>query len=256
MVKQEEWFKKHSGRVFGTEENFVNSRKFAAQKILSRLGGPATIKGKDVLDIGCSIGLITEEYARYCKKAVGIDIDKSAINFAKKNCKKANCEYYDGKRFPFKNETFDVIICNFVIEHVDNQKLLLHEIYRVLRKGGICYMSTDNKWRIMEAHYKLPFLSYLPKSLAAIYLRTTGRGKNYYEKLPTYTQLKKLCRKFYIKNKAADIIKNPKKYHVKKLNFITRNFLAKLDKKTLEKFSFMMPSFNLILKKPNKRGYE
>lgn len=255
MAKQEEWFKKHSSRVFGTEENFIKSRKFAAQKILSRLGGPATIKGKDVLDIGCSIGLITEEYAKYCTNAVGIDIDKAAINFAKKNCKKANCIYYDGTRFPFDSEIFDVIICNFVIEHVEDQKLLMHEIYRVLRKCGICYLSTDNKWRIMEAHYKLPFLSYLPKPLAGTYLKITGRGKAYYEKLPTYRQLRKLCRKFHVNNKAGDIIKNPKKYHVKKLNFITRNFLAKLDKKTLEKFSFMMPSFNLILTKPAKEGH-
>jgi len=38
---------------------------------------------------------------------------------------------------PFVDETFDVVICNHVLEHVADDKKAMQELYRVLRKGGL-----------------------------------------------------------------------------------------------------------------------
>ncbi len=42
----------------------------------------------------------------------------------------------DIRNMPFENDYFDIVLCNHVLEHIDNEKLALKEIYRVLKKGG------------------------------------------------------------------------------------------------------------------------
>ena len=37
---------------------------------------------------------------------------------------------------PFENESFDVIICNHVLEHIDDDRKAMSELYRVMKKGG------------------------------------------------------------------------------------------------------------------------
>ena len=37
---------------------------------------------------------------------------------------------------PFKNEEFDVIICNHVLEHIENDAKAMSELFRVIKKGG------------------------------------------------------------------------------------------------------------------------
>ena len=43
----------------------------------------------------------------------------------------------DLKSMQFKDESFDLIICNHVLEHIEDDRKALKEIYRVLKRGGI-----------------------------------------------------------------------------------------------------------------------
>lgn len=47
--------------------------------------------------------------------------------------------YYDGLNFPFKDKEFDYVICSHVLEHVEDLKLFLSEIFRVSSKGYFEY---------------------------------------------------------------------------------------------------------------------
>jgi len=38
---------------------------------------------------------------------------------------------------PFANDTFDLIICNHVLEHIVNDKVAMNELYRVMKRGGM-----------------------------------------------------------------------------------------------------------------------
>lgn len=40
---------------------------------------------------------------------------------------------------PFKNEIFDIVICQAVLEHVSNPQVVVKEIYRILKKEGLVY---------------------------------------------------------------------------------------------------------------------
>lgn len=45
---------------------------------------------------------------------------------------------------PYADATFDVVTATEVIEHLEDYREVLREIYRVLKPGGVCFLSTPN----------------------------------------------------------------------------------------------------------------
>ena len=75
-----------------------------------------TTNNLDLLDLGCSTGIMTDQYSKQFRKTLGIDIDMSAIDYAKKNYENKNltfqnCSYDD---LTLSNKKFDVVICSHV----------------------------------------------------------------------------------------------------------------------------------------------
>lgn len=184
-------------------------------KTLSDFFGPKKIKCLTVLDIGASTGIIDNILAKSFKNVVGTDIDKEAIKFARENFRRTNLKFRveDAMKLTFKDNFFEVVICTHVYEHVPDVKKLFDEIYRVLKPGGICYLAAQNKLWPLEAHHNLLFLSYLPKNLADIYIRTFRDKKEYYEHPMTYWQLQNTLSKFKIHEYTSRILKDPKKFN-------------------------------------------
>lgn len=183
-------------------------------KTLSNYFGEDKIHQLKVLDIGASTGIIDNVLAKYFKNVTGTDIDKDAILFAKKNYKRRNLSFKveDAMKLTFKNNSFDVVICTHVYEHVPSPSKLFEEIYRILKKDGVCYLAAQNKLWPLEAHHNLPFLSYLPKNLADIYIRIFTDKKEYYEHPMNYWQLQNLLKKFKIHEYTSKILDDPKTF--------------------------------------------
>jgi SAM-dependent methyltransferase len=55
----------------------------------------------------------------------------------------------------------------------------LAEIGRCLRDNGKLYIAVPNRWGLIDAHYRLPFLGWLPRQLAHGYLRLTRKADKY-----------------------------------------------------------------------------
>ncbi len=104
----------------------------------------------------------------------------------------------DALDLPFEDESFDVVICSHVYEHVPDPDRMFDEIFRVLRKDGICYFSAGNRLMWNEPHYNLPLLSVLPRPLAHVYIRLAGKARFYHEKHLSYWGLKSLVRRFAV----------------------------------------------------------
>lgn len=196
----------------------TTSREEKAKRIIILLHkhfGIKKIKNLEVLDVGASTGIIDNYLVPYFKSVVGIDIDKNAIKMAKEkfsNVKNLSFINADCLNLPFKDQSFDIILCTHVYEHVPNPKKLFLEIYRVLKKGGCCYLAAGNSLWPIEPHYKLPFLSYLPKSFANKYIRIFKKANMYYETLLNYWQLKNMLNKFNIVPFTSRILTHPKEY--------------------------------------------
>ena len=101
---------------------------------------------------------------------------------------------------------------------------MMEEVYRFLKDEGFCYFSGGNKFMVIEGHYHLPFLSWIPKPLAHLYLKFTGEGDFYYEQHLSLRGLKQLVRKFRIHDYTLSIIRDPQKFFVTDL-FNTQSFL-------------------------------
>ena len=97
------------------------------------------IKNKNVLEIGCSNGESVKRYAKYCNKIIGVDLSDEGIKYAKK-LKIQNAEFYsaDAHMLPFDDQSFDVVIVNAILHHLDLERAF-EQIYRVLRKDGKLY---------------------------------------------------------------------------------------------------------------------
>lgn len=105
-----------------------------------------------VLDAGCGMGNIT---GRYCAahKVTGIDEQKEAIEYCRKNC---GGEYIRTNlyKIPFPDDSFDLVLFLDAIEHFDRPLGVLTELKRVLKPGGrilICTMNYGSPlWHVLE----------------------------------------------------------------------------------------------------------
>ena len=182
-------------------------------KTLEDYFGKGKLKNLTLLDVGASTGIIDNVLAKHFKKVIGTDIDQGGISFAKKKFKQKNLVFKkeDAMALSFKDNQFDVVVCTHVYEHVPNAQKLFDEMHRVLRPGGVCYLAAINALWPIEPHYDLPFLSYLPKSMANIYIRVKGKNE-YYETPVTYWGLMKLTKSFVQIDYTAKILQRPKAF--------------------------------------------
>ena len=100
-----------------------------------------------VLDLGCDNGqLVKQRINCYVGSRFiwGIDIDRKALSKAAKRGIKTFCLNLNGARLPFKDNFFDVIQANQIIEHLWDTDTFIAEIYRLLKPRGYVLISTEN----------------------------------------------------------------------------------------------------------------
>ncbi|MUL39475.1 bifunctional 2-polyprenyl-6-hydroxyphenol methylase/3-demethylubiquinol 3-O-methyltransferase UbiG [Gloeocapsopsis dulcis] len=106
-------------------------------------------KGIKVLDIGCGGGLACEFLAKQGANVIGIDLSLSSIEVAREHAKKSNLkiDYQAGaaEQLPYQENTFDIVLCFDVLEHVDDWQKVISEAHRVLQKNGLFLFDTINK---------------------------------------------------------------------------------------------------------------
>jgi ubiquinone/menaquinone biosynthesis C-methylase UbiE len=116
-------------------------------------------RGKNVLDIGCGGGGKTCYYATFGpEKIIGIDIvphyaeEGNAFAREKGLDRIASFLTADSADMPFADNTFDAIIMNDAMEHVDQPEKTLQECFRVLKPGGHLYINFPPYFHPYGAH--------------------------------------------------------------------------------------------------------
>jgi SAM-dependent methyltransferase len=102
-----------------------------------------------------------------------------------------------------------VVIFNHIYEHVVDARAAVNEIHRVLKPTGVAYFGLANKYQLMEPHYGLPLLSWLPQEAADKYVQRAGKAPHYYESHLSRTGLKQLLRGFHIYDYTVPVIRHP-----------------------------------------------
>lgn len=147
------------------------------------------IKGKVVLNIGCGTGGFNVVTAQRGAEIHGIDPEVEAIRIChmkadKYDIPKERFLVGSAEHLPFKNDTYDLINCFTVLEHVDDVKMTLLEMVRVLKPGGKIYINSPHYWRLYEGHYKIFWCPlFLIRPIGKLYLRFRGRPSMFYDTL-------------------------------------------------------------------------
>lgn len=219
--------------------------------VLRDFGALGKNKKKLAVDIGCSAGFFVRGLAPYYELVVGIDIDPHALVLATDGEAEGTTAFLlgDSLSLPFADSSVDLVVCNHVYEHVPDPVKLFSEIFRVLNANGVCYLGAVSRFTLIEPHYHLLFLSWLPKWLANKYMRIMKKGDSYYENLRTLWGIKTLLKKFEIVDYTLEVVKSPDKYAAQDL-FPKDGILGKIPLFIWKIFYIFLPGYIFLLKKP------
>ncbi len=158
----------------------LKSRRKKALKIERLLNLSSRKQPVKLLEIGTGSGGIAHYFATHSS----LQFDVTAVDVCDQRQVREGYEFHlvHDTVLPFANNSFDIVLSNHVIEHVGNSVAQYHhlrEIMRVMKDDGLGYLAVPNRWMLVEPHYRLIFLSWLPTSMRSLYVRLLRRGKMY-----------------------------------------------------------------------------
>lgn len=105
------------------------------------------IVGKLVLDAGCGTGWFSQKAKELGAKVVSLDISERLLLETAIKCDSLLVAG-DVQRLPMPSDIFDLAISSEVVEHTRSPEASVRELIRVLRPGGVLFLTTPNKvWR-------------------------------------------------------------------------------------------------------------
>ncbi len=133
--------------IHGTEQNeqtrlaVLNSMTNKSFLDFLKLG-----KKDRVLDVGSGLGFLTAEVAKRIPGGSVTGLEKSEEQLRKCNIKVSNLAFIkgDAQDMPFEDNSFDVVYCRYILEHVNNPLNVLNEIHRVLARKGRLFIQENN----------------------------------------------------------------------------------------------------------------
>jgi ubiquinone biosynthesis O-methyltransferase len=109
-------------------------------------------RGLAVLDLGCGGGFMAAALAERGSIVTGVDPSAGAIDSARRHAEREKLDIAYrvgvGERLPFSENSYDVVVCVDVLEHVEDIDRVLFEVRRVLRPGGLFLFDTINRTRL------------------------------------------------------------------------------------------------------------
>lgn len=127
---------------------FINPFFFARKNLFKNIKRNASYIHGRVLDVGCG----RKPYQSLFGQAVeyiGLDIENPGHDHSNESID----VFYDGKTFPFADDSFDSVLANQVFEHVFNPTEFVLEIRRVLKPGGHLLLTVPFAWDEHEQPY-------------------------------------------------------------------------------------------------------
>ncbi|MDA3808767.1 MAG: class I SAM-dependent methyltransferase [Spirochaetaceae bacterium] len=124
-------------------------------------------ENRSFLDIGCATGLLVEYFQKSGWMSRGVELCSPAAIYGSEL---RLIDIFSGtvEQAAFKDETFDIIHCSHLIEHLNNPGSFMDEVYRILKPGGMFLCTTPNvsgfqaklfqsKWRSSIADHMFLF---------------------------------------------------------------------------------------------------
>ncbi|MBU1103741.1 MAG: class I SAM-dependent methyltransferase [Nanoarchaeota archaeon] len=156
------------------------------------------IKEGKVLDLACGYGGLIGTLQEYMVNSdlVGIDGSEWIIKLAKKTIKSKNINFKVARaeKIPFKDESFDLVLCRDSVHHFKDPIKIFKEMYRVTKKSGIIY--------ILDLRRDVPEKLIYDGLLEFFWTNPTFTTEYLYSIRASYTisEIRKILNKIKIKN--------------------------------------------------------
>jgi ubiquinone/menaquinone biosynthesis C-methylase UbiE len=144
--------------------------------ILNLVSEATSVSGKAVLDIGFGEGGTSLAFSLAGARVTGVEINLQRLVKFQAEADAADIRLLtaNAEALPFADASFDLVILQDVIEHCETPDKIIAEISRVLKTGGRLYLSTPNKFSVLnfisDSHWGLPFVSVMSRRRVNFFL--------------------------------------------------------------------------------------
>ena len=119
------------------------------------------LHGAVVLDAGCGVGGTTQALCERGADVIAVDRDAARLLALEERGLDVETLHSDIASLPYPDDSFDAIVLQDVLEHVRTPEAVLRELARVLTPDGVLYLSTPNRFSVVnlisDPHFGLPF---------------------------------------------------------------------------------------------------
>lgn len=201
------------------------------------------------LEIGTGSGVMSRYYAEHFNHFITVDLhdlrhDRSpGLDFRIMDC----------QSMEFNDATFDVVLFSHVYQYLNNKSATLAEISRIMTGDGVCFFTTANRFALLEPHYRLAMLGYLPRPLAHRYLNLRRPDFRRYDiSSSSYRSLKMtLAHYFTVTDLTVELIRQHKHYNFSDLPAVRQ--IARVPVFILQILNYtIFPSWVMLLRKPQE----
>lgn len=138
------------------------------------------LRAGHLVDFGCGNGAQTFRFLDRFETVTGVDVVAAELDAFTAESRRLGLEsrvravLSDGGPLPLADGCADVVTSFTVLEHVDDERLSLGELRRVLKPGGLLVITVPNRWWLFETHgadlpllpwNRVPLVSWWPKKL-------------------------------------------------------------------------------------------
>jgi 2-polyprenyl-6-hydroxyphenyl methylase/3-demethylubiquinone-9 3-methyltransferase len=149
-----------------TRQRFASIQKLIHRIIMEDRG---SVTAFDVVDIGCGAGVQSLMWAASGHRVHGLDINEPLLALANRRAAEAGyaIDFRLGSAtdLPWASGSMDVCIAPELLEHVAEWNACLGEMARVLRPGGVLFLTTTNKLCPVQQEFNLPLYSWYPAAV-------------------------------------------------------------------------------------------
>lgn len=169
-----------------TLQRFLSIRDLVLRIAAKEIGSAIAL---EVADVGCGAGTQCMMWAEMGHRVHGLDVNESLLDLARTRAVngKYTIDFQVGSAvdLPWAEESMDVCLVPELLEHVAEWQRCLSECVRILRPGGMLFLTTSNKLCPRQQEFNLPFYSWYPAPI-----------KRYFERLAvtTHPQLANFAR--------------------------------------------------------------
>jgi SAM-dependent methyltransferase len=138
----------------------------------------AEARGKRVLEIGCGNGADAVMFAKHGAAYVGVDLTDTAVDATRRHLAaeglEGRCGLANVEQLCYAKESFDIVYSFGVLHHTSSPERAVHEVWRVLKPGGVALIMLYNR---NSLNYYVRILLYMRLRLLFEVWRRSRRGR-------------------------------------------------------------------------------